>query len=356
MKNLTWLSALLVLVGCNGVPVANQQASDNTSNRNGVTEAESPTPSATPSADTKVATTTGPTAQQNPGASPFLGQLTAAQTLPACDAQHDGAVVYLLTDKQLHTCQSGAWSVVEIAASSTSTATSTSTQQAVVAGPQGPKGETGAVGPQGPQGPTGATGAVGPQGATGAQGTQGIQGIAGSDATPFKISKRIVCSNSSVTPNGATYYLNDPGFCSNAWEVSGQVTNFPNMQPVGYKYEMVVFTNGELFTTLNLLNGEGQPFVSQSEYQTESDSAMPVDTYMDGIGKTDYKSAYGYMGYNGHGLYLQGHYQSGVDAGYDVAAAKFVVRVYVNYTCGDTSQNRVQYVQVLTNSCTVTNY
>ncbi len=55
-----------------------------------------------------------PTAAPAPAA-PYSIALATVEELPACDADHDKQLVYILATKEFQTCQAGAWAKVEIA-------------------------------------------------------------------------------------------------------------------------------------------------------------------------------------------------------------------------------------------------
>ena len=79
--------------------------------------------------------------------------------LPACNASSEATVAYVVDEKKIVACVSGAWTPVVFGS--------------------GPQGDPGAAGAPGAPGPSGADGANGAQGSTGERGPAGAAGAAG---------------------------------------------------------------------------------------------------------------------------------------------------------------------------------
>jgi hypothetical protein len=107
-----------------------------------------------------------------------LGALSVGSRgdLPACNASTEATVAYVVDEKKIVACVSGAWTPVVFGSGPPGADGA--------AGASGAQGPDGAQGPSGAQGNRGATGESGPAGAHGGQGPQGDQGDPGATGAP----------------------------------------------------------------------------------------------------------------------------------------------------------------------------
>jgi len=168
-------------------------------------------------------------------ASDYSVALSDESQLPSCDSAHDKELVYITSTQKFETCQSGNWTVINVAGS---------------AGAAGPAGAAGAAGP------AGATGAAGPAGATGQAGTS-------------KFTASIHCQGTLAQSTATSAGLSIPA------------GGLPIV------YNAAVMTNGDVFAQSSIASAviqvSGSAFYASSQNGAATGSVIMTDDWAGGV-------------------------------------------------------------------------